>query len=97
MRKRLREIGERPQLMPENEEAWDAFQLSQPRLAPDGSVVGVDIPSLVAVMDVLEVADRRDCLEKVQYVWDLLKRSAPATAPAEPATPEALNSRFGAR
>lgn len=66
-------------LLPENLDAWRLYWLvqSQPIYRPDGQLVGFSIPALLGLMEVYDVEDRRGCVEKVQLIWDEMRKAAP--------------------
>ena len=59
----------RPTLMPENAEAWNVYQRCQGQLIMSyGGPVDINILAVLAMIDLLGIEDRLDCLEKVQAV-----------------------------
>jgi len=60
--------------MPGNDEAWAIYQRCQGQLvmSMEGGV-DISIPAVLALMELEEVADKRDCLARVQTLaWGVL-------------------------
>ena len=63
-----------PDILSANDQPWQLYSLASTQLilAPSGQVVYFSIPALVSLMDIYKVKDKKDCLDKVVYIWHLM-------------------------
>lgn len=73
-----------PDLFLTNQAAWRCYSLvaTQPITSPNGSVIFFSIPALVSLMDIYQVKNKRDCLDKVVYIWNLMHTPEGKSAPS---------------
>lgn len=59
-----------PEILPENIDAWNVWTriATQVIIAPDGKVIGIDLTTAIKVMEILEIRNKKDCLDKIIFI-----------------------------